>query len=81
MSKRTYEVHMKDWHGDDDFALVEARYHEQAAEDWAEEHWGGDPCDPSNLEYEITVTDVETREIKKYNVTAEATVNFYANEV
>jgi hypothetical protein len=53
--------------------------HDDVAREIAEQHYYSDPDDPSRFEHTIGVKD-ETGIIKWFECTAEATVNFYANE-
>ena len=52
----------------------------EVAEKFAEWLWGNDPCDPSYFEKNIEVMD-DDGEIHKFNVTAETTVVFDAEEL
>lgn len=54
--------------------------HEDVARSVAESDWREDPCEPRNYEFSIEVKDQDGL-VKKFNVIAEADVNFYANEV
>lgn len=53
---------------------------EYVAEDYAESLWSGDPCDPEYFEENIEVMDDEGK-VRKFNVTAEATVIFHVEEL
>lgn len=52
---------------------------ESAAEKIAEQYWSDDPSDPHRFEFVVEIKD-EKDVITKFNVTAEASVNFYARE-
>lgn len=52
---------------------------EHAAEKIAESSYRDDPCDPSNFDFTIEIKS--ERGIKRFNISAQADVNFYAKEI
>lgn len=58
----------------------EISFSEDVAERFAESLWSFDPCDPEYFEENIEVMDDEGK-VRKFNVTAEATVIFHVEEL
>ena len=55
-------------------------YLDSVASEIAEDYWSQDPCDPYRFEFPIEIRRFDG-ESQKFNVTAEASVNFYAREI
>lgn len=64
----------------EDGNLRRAFCHQSVAEEVAEEHWQQDPSDPSDFSLDVWVRD-EKGVVKRFNVTAEARVEFMAGEI
>lgn len=81
MTKQTYyfknEYYGEDWIRATSFAMDEEAF----AEEQAEEYWADDPTNPDDFDFEIEVKRGEDGESKKFKVTAEASVDFYAREI
>lgn len=71
----------EDWEDAHDFEPYgELSEPNEVAEKYAEWLWGNDPCDPSYFDKNIEVMDDDGK-VHKFNVTAEATVIFDAEEI
>jgi hypothetical protein len=76
-----FEYQIKDWHGDDDWSVIDAFSHRDAAKEAAAEHFHRDPCNPNHFDPTIFIRKIGEAEAVEFQISAETDVNFYARPV